>query len=78
MSSNLTDMHTHERYITVFMAGYECDAGWCDDNTVGGEHAVACGAQGEEPGWWQQYTDTIESKTKKTKTVEFSTSCTFF
>ena len=95
LSTILTDMHTNERYITVFMTGYECDAGWDDDNSVGGEHAVACGiikqnnnvfvfildpngAQGEEPEWWQKYTEIIESKTKKQKLSNFKRVAHFF
>ena len=39
----IQDMHYYEPYMTLFPVGYACDAGWTNNGTVGGAHAVVCG-----------------------------------
>jgi len=44
LTNILDQMHKHEQYMTVFVAGYGCYAGWGNNNeSVGTGHAVACG-----------------------------------
>ena len=39
----INDMDTQDPYMTVFLTGYTCNAGWGNNGTVGGGHAVMCG-----------------------------------